>query len=135
MKKLRFTVVAVSLFVAAIAFAASTQYIAGAQTFLDDVTFLKSLTNSGMFYTDTISEKTDDTGVTVDGVLLKDGVVTGAVTGNASTATALAANPTDCSSNQYANAIAASGNLSCSAIADADVPDALTISGGTVLGG
>lgn len=44
-----------------------------------------------------------------------DGVVA-AVTGNASTATALAANPTDCSAGQFATAIAASGNLTCSAL-------------------
>ena len=37
----------------------------------------------------------------------------GAFTGNAATATALAANPTDCSANNYATAIAASGNLTC----------------------
>jgi hypothetical protein len=37
-------------------------------------------------------------------------------TGNAATATALAADPTDCPANQYANAIAASGNLACSAV-------------------
>ena len=43
----------------------------------------------------------------------------GAVVGNADTATALASNPTDCGSNQFANAIAASGNLSCSAINNA----------------
>lgn len=60
--------------------------------------------------------------------------------GNVATATALAANPTDCSANQFANAIAASGNLSCSAIADADVPDTITasnylpLSGGTLTG-
>ncbi len=44
---------------------------------------------------------------------------TGAVvlaTGNAGTATALAADPADCSSNQFANAINASGTLSCSAL-------------------
>lgn len=33
--------------------------------------------------------------------------------GNAATATALAANPTDCSANQFATAIDASGNLTC----------------------
>jgi len=64
-------------------------------------------------------------------VSFPDGI-SAAVTGNASTATALAANPTDCSANQFANAIAANGNLTCAAIADADVPDALTISGGTL---
>lgn len=50
------------------------------------------------------------------------------VSGNAGTATALASNPTDCSANQFANAIAASGNLTCSALADADIPDTITAS-------
>ena len=45
----------------------------------------------------------------------------------AATATALAANPTDCSANEFADAIAASGNLTCNAIVDADVPDTITI--------
>ncbi len=43
----------------------------------------------------------------------------GALTGNSSTATALAANPTDCSSNNYATAIDAGGNLTCATVADA----------------
>jgi len=46
---------------------------------------------------------------------------------NAPTASALASNPTDCSANQFANTIAANGNLSCSAIGDADVPNDITI--------
>lgn len=41
------------------------------------------------------------------------GTVTAALSGNATTATALASNPTDCSAGQYANAIAANGNLTC----------------------
>jgi len=41
------------------------------------------------------------------------GNVTGALTGNADTATALAANPTDCGAGEFANAIAANGNLTC----------------------
>lgn len=45
----------------------------------------------------------------------------------ADTATALAADPSDCAANQFANAIAASGNLTCAAIADADVPNTITI--------
>lgn len=70
------------------------------------------------------------------GVLTATGFVgplTGAVTGNADTATLaasstqLAANPTDCSSNQFANAIVASGNLTCAAIIDADIPNTITI--------
>lgn len=37
-------------------------------------------------------------------------------TSNVATATALAANPTDCSANQFAHTIAASGNLTCSTV-------------------
>jgi hypothetical protein len=48
-------------------------------------------------------------------------------TSNVATATALAANPTDCAANQFANTIAASGNLTCAAIGDADVPNTITI--------
>jgi hypothetical protein len=55
------------------------------------------------------------------------GALTGAVTGNADTATALAANPADCAANEFADAIAASGDLTCNAIVDADVPDTITI--------
>ncbi len=51
----------------------------------------------------------------IGGTLGVTGAITGSLTGNASTATALAANPTDCSANQFANAIAASGNLTCAA--------------------
>ncbi len=39
--------------------------------------------------------------------------LTGDTTGNATTATALAANPTDCSANQFANAIDTHANLGC----------------------
>lgn len=55
------------------------------------------------------------------------GNVTGNLTGNASTATALASNPSDCAANTFANAIAASGNLTCAAInlASADVTGVL----------
>lgn len=59
---------------------------------------------------------------------------------NVATATALAANPTDCSANQFANAIAASGNLTCAGLGDADIPDTITASnyllltGGTLTG-
>jgi hypothetical protein len=49
------------------------------------------------------------------------------VTGNAGTATALAANPTDCGANTFAVTIAANGNLTCASITDADVPNNITI--------
>lgn len=44
------------------------------------------------------------------------GTATGSITGNAATATALAANPTDCSANNYATAIDANGNLTCATV-------------------
>lgn len=44
------------------------------------------------------------------------GPLTGNVTGTASTATALAADPSDCAANNYAYAINASGTLTCSTI-------------------
>lgn len=43
------------------------------------------------------------------------GNVTGDCSGNAGTATALASNPTDCDPGEFANAIDASGNLTCAA--------------------
>ena len=45
----------------------------------------------------------------------------------ATAATALQANPTDCSANQFATAIAANGNLTCAALTDADIPDSITV--------
>lgn len=42
-------------------------------------------------------------------------------TGNAATATALAANPADCSANQYATAIDVSGNLTCAQLSASQV--------------
>jgi len=62
----------------------------------------------------------------VDGMIYADGGITGALTGNASTATALAANPADCGSNQFATSINASGTLGCAAIVDADIPKTIT---------
>jgi len=54
--------------------------------------------------------------------------LTGAVTGNASTATALAADPANCvSATEFAVGVTAAGVASCEAIADADVPDTITI--------
>lgn len=49
----------------------------------------------------------------------------------AATATTLAADPADCSSNQFANAIAESGALTCSALVDADIPDTITVNSAT----
>lgn len=49
------------------------------------------------------------------------------VSGNAGTATALASNPTDCGANVFAYQIDASGNLTCRAAVDADIPNTITI--------
>ncbi len=46
---------------------------------------------------------------------------------NADTADALAANPSDCAANQFADAIDAEADLTCNSIVDADVPDTITI--------
>lgn len=47
--------------------------------------------------------------------------VSGNISGNAGTATALAANPTDCTAGQYATTIAANGNLTCAQVAYSEV--------------
>ena len=54
---------------------------------------------------------------------------------NASTATALAANPTDCGAGTKATGIDASGNLTCSAVAVADLSTTGTPSSSTYLRG
>ena len=48
--------------------------------------------------------------------LLSATTLYGALTGNADTATALANNPTDCAGGEFANAIAANGNLACAVV-------------------
>jgi len=59
------------------------------------------------------------------------GPLTGNVTGNADTATALAANPSDCGAGTKATAIAANGDLTCSAVAlAADVSGTLPVANG-----
>lgn len=50
------------------------------------------------------------------------GTITAALTGNASTATALEANPADCGANTYATTIAASGALTCASVTSASMP-------------
>lgn len=71
-----------------------------------------------------------DTKITFDattGILTATGFagpLTGNVTGNASTATALAADPADCSAGQVATGIAASGALTCTA-----TPSVTTLTG------
>jgi len=62
--------------------------------------------------------------------------ITAALSGNASTATALAANPSDCGSNTFAQSIVASGALTCAGVSlsTADTTGVLTVAkGGTGL--
>jgi hypothetical protein len=66
------------------------------------------------FYTGNVGiGKTPTTKLDVDGTTTST-LFVGPLTGNAGTATALAADPTDCGAGEYANAIAANGNLTCS---------------------
>lgn len=54
------------------------------------------------------------------------GTATSAQVPLAGTATALAANPTDCAANQYATTIAASGNLTCAQVTTAQLSGTVT---------
>ena len=47
---------------------------------------------------------------------------------NTLTCSAFGTDPADCSANQFANAIGTTGALTCAAIADADIPDTITVS-------
>lgn len=60
------------------------------------------------------------------------GNITAALIGNASTATALAANPSDCAANTYATTIAASGNLTCASITNASTTAVSTNTASTI---
>ena len=51
------------------------------------------------------------------------GTLTGTLTGNAGTASALAANPADCGANTWATTIAANGDLTCAAVTSAGITD------------
>lgn len=61
------------------------------------------------------------------------GTITAALTGNSSTATALAADPSDCASNTYATTIAASGNLTCASITNASTTAVSTNTNSTIV--
>lgn len=56
------------------------------------------------------------------------GTITAALTGNSSTATALAANPADCGADTYATTIAASGALTCSTVTNAGLAGSIAMS-------
>jgi hypothetical protein len=57
-----------------------------------------------------------DAAQTFTGTQTFSSTISGSINGNSATTTALAANPTDCGSDTWATTIAASGNLTCSAV-------------------
>lgn len=67
-----------------------------------------------------INQPSPTTALDVSGTITAT-AFSGPLTGNASTATALSANPADCSSGQYATTIAASGDLTCAQVAYSQV--------------
>ena len=83
----------------------------------------------------------DSVNPTVYGNLTVDGTLTAAsVSGNASTATALASTPSQCGTNNFATGIAASGNANCAqpafsnlsgTIATGQLPSSVTLTTGT----
>lgn len=73
-----------------------------------------------------------NSGVTVsDGDVVTASGFSGPLTGNADTATELAANPSDCSANNYATSIAANGDLTCGQVsASAGITGTLPVANG-----
>jgi hypothetical protein len=68
---------------------------------------------------------------TISGAKTFSSTVTGSITGNSGTATALAANPADCSANNYATTIAANGDLTCSTVTDSGLATSYIKADGT----
>ncbi|RLC88221.1 MAG: hypothetical protein DRJ03_03490 [Chloroflexi bacterium] len=73
-----------------------------------------------------------DAGVVTGATSITSTAFVGALTGNADTASALAANGANCGvATQFAVGVDADGAAECEAIADADVPDTITIDNAT----
>ena len=116
----------------------------GALTFLglgdgadEDFTInLDDTANTAVITSSTLLDKFDFGTINIDAGTVTAtfvGNITGAVTGNADTATALAANPNDCAANTFADAIDASGHLTCNGVVDADVANDITINSTAVI--
>lgn len=56
------------------------------------------------------------------------GTISAAISGNATTATSLFANPSDCAADTYATTIAASGNLTCATVTNAGLAGSIAAS-------
>lgn len=63
------------------------------------------------------------------------GTISAALTGNSSTATALAANPTDCAAGNMATTIDANGNLTCAQVSDSYIASGAAISRSKIASG
>lgn len=111
------------------------QTVAGVKTF-SSAPIMSALTASRAVVTDgskALSSLEYTSSNTVSTLVQRDGsgnftagTITAALSGNATTATALASNPTDCGASQYATAIDASGNLTCSAVTAVTGPGSST---------
>lgn len=87
-----------------------------------NITGVSSTVDEGAVYTWTGLHTFNST-MSVNGAATFGSTMTGTLTGNADTATALAANPSDCAANNFATTIAANGNLTCAQPAEADISD------------
>lgn len=96
----------------------------------------KSMSGSDNTFTNIPNSATTATSAnTLNAIVARDGsgnfsagTITAALSGNASTATALAANPSDCAADTYATTIAASGNLTCSTVTNAGLAGSIAAS-------
>lgn len=70
---------------------------------------------------------------TIAGAKTFSGGLIAALTGNASTASALFANPSDCASDTYATTIAANGNLTCASVTNASTTAASANTGSAIV--
>lgn len=79
-------------------------------------------------------DATDGTVLKNSSVTISGSAITGSLSGNSSTATALASNPTDCASDRYATTIDASGNLTCAQVTSAGLAGSIALNKLAALG-
>lgn len=106
--------------------------LAGAEEIQDFTTLAAAPASGDLWIVVDVSDTTDDAAGTAKIITTTNlFAYTGTFGGNATTATALAANPADCSAGQYATTIAASGALTCAQVNYSEltgtVPNAPTV--------